>query len=158
MEAGTDYQAYDADLTTYAAIPPSSDVQTMLGSANDAAIRSNIDAQQNGTDVFLQSRTITNPTTDDDYYWFRAPEITVTAVNCFAQGTSPSITVDVQECDSNGASCSSILSSAITCNGGNDAGTVTDSDTDDNDWNYVALGTPTGTVDAITFTLEGTID
>lgn len=50
--AGTDYlapaaigvtvQAYDADLTTYAGISPSANVQTMLGSANNAAIRSNI--------------------------------------------------------------------------------------------------------------------
>ena len=39
---GSRIQAYDADLTTYAGITPSADVQTMLGSANNAAIRSNI--------------------------------------------------------------------------------------------------------------------
>lgn len=52
--AGTDYlapaaigvtvQAYDADLTTYAGITPSANVQTMLASANNAAILSNIGA------------------------------------------------------------------------------------------------------------------
>jgi hypothetical protein len=35
-------QAYDADLDTWAGITPSTDVQTMLGSANATAIRSNI--------------------------------------------------------------------------------------------------------------------
>ena len=38
----TDIQAYDADLTTWAGITPSADVQTMLGSANATAIRNNI--------------------------------------------------------------------------------------------------------------------
>lgn len=42
---GTDVQAYDADLSTYAGITPSANVQTMLGSANNAAIVSNIGAQ-----------------------------------------------------------------------------------------------------------------
>ena len=39
---GTNVQAYDADLTTYGDIPPSANVQTMLGSADNASIRSNI--------------------------------------------------------------------------------------------------------------------
>lgn len=181
LEVGTDVQAYDADLTTYAGITPSSDVQTMLGSANNAAIISNIGAESaTSNDIdpdrlagdttddnqidqeiletpFIQSRTISDPTTDDDYYWFKAnAALTVTGVDCIAQGTSPSITVDVQECDSSGASCSSILSSAITCNGGNDAGSLSDSSVASGAWVYVALGTPSGTVDGITFTLRGT--
>ncbi len=53
LAIGSNVQAYDADLTTYAGITPSTDVQTMLGSANNAAIRSNIGlgtlATQSGT-------------------------------------------------------------------------------------------------------------
>lgn len=39
---GTNVQAYDADLTTYAGITPSANVQTLLGSADYAAFRSNL--------------------------------------------------------------------------------------------------------------------
>lgn len=52
---GTDVQAYDADLTTYAGITPSADVQTMLGSANNAAILSNIGAAASGANVDITS-------------------------------------------------------------------------------------------------------
>jgi len=48
---GTNVQAYDADLTTYAGITPSANVQTMLGSANNAAIVSNIGAQPSDSDL-----------------------------------------------------------------------------------------------------------
>jgi hypothetical protein len=44
VDLGTIFQPYDADLTIYAGITPSADVQTMLGSADDAAIRTNIGA------------------------------------------------------------------------------------------------------------------
>jgi hypothetical protein len=39
---GTNVQAYDADLTTYAGITPSANVQTLLGSANYSAFRSSL--------------------------------------------------------------------------------------------------------------------
>lgn len=41
---GEDVQEYSTNLDIYAAIPPSADVQTMLGSANNAAILDNIGA------------------------------------------------------------------------------------------------------------------
>jgi len=39
---GTDVQAYDADLTTYAGITPSANVQTLLGSADYSAFRTSL--------------------------------------------------------------------------------------------------------------------
>ena len=39
---GTNVQAYDADLTTYAGITPSANVQSLLGSADYAAMRTNL--------------------------------------------------------------------------------------------------------------------
>ena len=50
LEIGTDVQAYDADLTTYAGITPSADVQSILGAASDAALRGLVDLEI-GTDL-----------------------------------------------------------------------------------------------------------
>lgn len=51
LAIGTDVHAYDADLTTFAGITPSANVVTMLGSANNAAILSNIGAQAADADL-----------------------------------------------------------------------------------------------------------
>lgn len=48
---GTNVQAYDADLSTYAGITPSANVQSLLGSANYAAMRSLLDLEA-GTDFY----------------------------------------------------------------------------------------------------------
>lgn len=48
---GTNVQAYDADLTTYAGITPSANVQSLLGSANYAAMRALLDLEA-GTDFY----------------------------------------------------------------------------------------------------------
>jgi len=40
LAIGSDVQAYDADLATYAGITPSADIQLLLACANEAAIRS----------------------------------------------------------------------------------------------------------------------
>lgn len=63
LQIGTDVQAYDADLTTYAGITPSANVQSILGGANYAAIRTLLDLESgvdfdpvgtdNSTDVTL---------------------------------------------------------------------------------------------------------
>lgn len=58
LVAGTNVQAFDADLSTYAGITPSANVITMLQSANNAAIRSNIGlgtAATQNTGTFLLS-------------------------------------------------------------------------------------------------------
>jgi hypothetical protein len=63
----TNIQAYDADLDTWADITPSTDVQTMLGSANATAIRSNIGlgtiATQNADNATITGGSVTGLTT-----------------------------------------------------------------------------------------------
>jgi len=54
LEIGTDVQAYDADLTTYAGITPSADVQSVLSAADEAAIRTFLDLEA-GTDFYSVS-------------------------------------------------------------------------------------------------------
>jgi hypothetical protein len=54
VEAGTDFNAYDADLTTYAGITPSANVQSLLGAADYAAMRALLDLEA-GTDFYSMS-------------------------------------------------------------------------------------------------------
>jgi len=54
LAIGTNVQAYDADLTTYAGITPAANVQSILGGANYAAIRALMDLEQ-GTDFYSVS-------------------------------------------------------------------------------------------------------
>ena len=50
-DIGVTLQAYDADLTTYAGITPSANIQSLLGSANYAAIKTLLDLES-GTDFY----------------------------------------------------------------------------------------------------------
>jgi hypothetical protein len=50
VEIGVDVQAWDADLDTYATISPSANVQSLLGAANYAAMKTQLDLEI-GTDV-----------------------------------------------------------------------------------------------------------
>ena len=56
---GTNVQAYDADLTTYAGITPSANVQALLGAASYAAIKTLMDLEI-GTDVQAYSASLTS--------------------------------------------------------------------------------------------------
>lgn len=66
LAIGTDVQAYDADLTTYAGITPSANVQTLLGSADYSAFRTSLGLGSSAThassDYLLVSNNLSEGT------------------------------------------------------------------------------------------------
>jgi hypothetical protein len=131
------------------------DIKTLTIGASASVSGANTGDQ---TLIWFRERTISEPAGTDDFLWFKAPAaLTLTSFDCVAEGTTPSITVDLHECDSAGATCATVLTGTITANGGNDAGTLSDTAVDDNDWMKLLLGAPSGTVDAISCTLAGTL-
>lgn len=80
--------------------------------------------------------------------------ITIQRVRCHAAGTTPSITLELEECDNAGAACDNDGDILVTCNGGIDEEiTITDPNFDiDDAWN-LNFGTPSGTVTYLTWTI-----
>src|SRR3990172_7338646 len=95
---------------------------------------------------------------DDIIVDYARKAITLTAVACIANGTTPSVSINLQECDQDGASnCASVLSAAITCNGGYDTGSISDSAIAvDHTLKLIVNGAPTGTVSGGTLFVTGT--
>ena len=141
--------ALQTELTAYA-----TDTVTFTNKTIDADNNTIVDVP------ITEQITIADPDGTDDYIWFRAPvTLTVTGVQCVAEGTTPSITLDVHECTgSAGTTCTTILSSVVTCNGGNDAATVSDTTIASGNVIRWYLGTPTGTVDSLWFQLDADAD
>lgn len=89
------------------------------------------------------------------FYWMKAPTaLTLVDVNCIVTGAGTTITLDIQECGSDGTSCSTTLSSAITCDDNQAVGTITNASIDSGDWLRVTLGTPSGSVTSVAYTIE----
>lgn len=191
------YQAYDADLTTWAGITPGSGVGTFLATPTSANLASAVTGETgSGALVFDTSPVFStsvalpqgaSPTVDaagetaidttsdqliyyggakrvltykkqidfavktpvdaDDFLLFKAQTaMTITDIHVIAQGGT-SISVDIQECTSAGASCATV-DAAITADtdGAEDDGTLSNGTIDAGDWVKVVLGAPSGTV------------
>lgn len=90
---------------------------------------------------------VKTPVDADDFLLFKAQTaMTITDIHVIAQGGT-SISVDIQECNSSGASCSTV-DAAITADtdGAEDDGTLSNGTIDAGDWVKVVLGAPSGTV------------
>lgn len=94
---------------------------------------------------------------DDIIIDYAKVAITISSVTCIANGTTPSVAVNIHECDQDGASnCATILSGDITCNGGLDTGTVTDTSIAvDHTLKLIINGTPSGNVTGVTIFIDG---
>jgi hypothetical protein len=131
--AGTDYAAPNADTTGTASKLP-------VNEATDASGEESVDSTSgqyrnyDGTrqNVFSPTNSfsivIPAPADTDDINILKAPYgMTILGIDCIVQGTT-SVTGQIQECSSAGASCAD-LDSDITCDadGAADDGTLTDS-------------------------------
>lgn len=102
------------------------------------------------TGKYQENFVVKSPADSDDFLLFKARQaITVTDIHVIAQGGT-SISVDIQECDSAGANCSTV-DAAITADtdGAEDDGTLSNPSIDAGDWVKVVLGAPSGTVNFV---------
>jgi hypothetical protein len=94
LVVGTNLQAYDADLTTYAGITPSANVQTLLGAASFSAFRSSL-----GLDSYEAHGTVgATETIDATTAWHSLTldeNLTITVSNWPASGTARTITLEL---------------------------------------------------------------
>jgi hypothetical protein len=103
-----------------------------------------------------ENATFQDPTSGDKAKWRKPYGMTVSAVECVVDAAT-SVVLDVQECNSNGASCSTILSSTITCGTTHGAGTVSDSAIAADNYVFFSLGTVTGTPGYLYVNFEYTV-
>ena len=113
--------------------------------------------------VTPESSTWMHPITKDSptaatYRWFKAEAaLTVTGLDVIEASTDTgSITVDVQECNSSGSSCVSILVSPVTASATGAAATISDTNIASGAWVQIVYGTPSGTVTQVAASLKGT--
>ena len=100
---------------------------------------------------FAINCSVVDPASGDIFYYKINSAITISSIGAIVdpEGSSESVVVDVQECDSNGDNCSSILSSTITAANTPTAGTVSDSSIASGAFLRISLGTVTGTVKTV---------
>jgi len=104
---------------------------------------------------FMYPWTITDPADADDHDLFQTPRaFTTTRVWCLARGGG-TIGITFQECDSAGASCGTI--EALSCDSDGAASTTIDDGAQDaDDVIRILYAAPSGTVNNVTYQIEGT--
>jgi len=91
-----------------------------------------------------ENATFKTPTSGDKVKFKKPFGMTVTGVSCLVDAATSAV-LDVQECNTDGGSCSSILSSTITCGTTNTTGTISDNSIAANNYTFFSVGTVTGT-------------
>lgn len=100
---------------------------------------------------FCESGGISSPDNTDRIVPGKNYAITITELKCFVAGSTPSISLALDECDSAGGSCVN-GGISVTCNGGVDVDTsFTDAAFDADDAWQFNLGAASGTVDYISW-------
>ena len=137
--AGTDY------------VSPSSS-ETLTNKTLDTAGTGNV-----FTHYLQKDYTITNPVAADSSFLFKAQfAMTITDIHCISEGSTPSITLQILECGSDGTSCAGVDgATTITCDsdGAEDDGSLSNGSIDAGDWVSVVYGAPSGTVTALSYSI-----
>lgn len=103
----------------------------------------------------LHPITIESPVDADNFFLFRAHRaMTVIGIDCIVEDATSAV-ITVQECDSNGNTCTAI-EAAMTCAVTNTAhsGAIDNASLDSGDYIRVDVGTVTGTVGQVHVTVE----
>lgn len=135
------------ELTGYA-----SDTVTLTNKTYDVAGTGN-----SFTDFYEVPITIISPADADDPLVDKVNRATtLTGIDCVALGGG-TISIDLQECDANGANCASSGATIASCGAtnSNDA-TLTDTSIDSGDWLKLVIGAPSGTVNQVAVKIYGT--
>jgi hypothetical protein len=82
--------------------------------------------------------------------------VTLVGVDCVALGGG-TISIDIQECDANGANCATTGATIASCGATNtNDASLTNTSIDSGDWIKLVLGAPSGTVNQVAIKLYGT--
>jgi hypothetical protein len=102
-----------------------------------------------------QTFTIVAPQDADDPLIYKFPRAaTLVSLSCVALGGG-TISVDIQECDADGANCTTTGATIASCGATNtDDSTLTDAAVDATDWYKLVIGAPSGTVDQVSVSLQ----
>jgi hypothetical protein len=141
-------KVYPPDMDSYIPYYGSSPTVNTVGQIAVDTTANQIKAYGSALAVFdprrTENATFKTPTSGDKVKFKKPFGMTVTGVSCLVDAAT-SVVLDVQECNSNGGSCVSILSSTITCGTTNTTGTISDSSIAANNYVFFSVGTVTGT-------------
>lgn len=116
-----------------------------IGGGSSSSSSGAITGADTGRDFLVEA-----PSSSTNYLvWHPNAGTTITGVDCLVDGGTSAV-VDVKECDADGGSCASVLSSTITCATTNTTGTVSDGGITSGNRVQIAIGTVTGTVPSLT--------
>jgi len=122
------------------------------GTIEDARLPTGLARDSEATEA-CQSGGISSPDNTDRIVPGMPFAVTITRLRCHAEGTTPSITFALDECDNTGASCVN-GGLSVTCDGGIDEDTTfTDAAFDADDAWQIDLGAASGTVTYLSWTV-----
>jgi len=159
------YGATDDNLHLWSIDKVGSQLALKIGaSSTDTLTNKTLDTAGTGNSITVPLNgaldgAITDPADADDMIYVRAANaMTVTGIDCQAEGTTPSITVTLQKCNDLACGTPTTIEAAITCDadGGAHASTIDSAAITADTPIKVLFGAPSGTVTSVRWRVVGT--